>query len=1059
MCESIRDVRTLQFCRISPKSHNDKITKGRKDFYCDLNRNDDKMRCYFTLGNFDAICIYKTPDINASDPEWLSKVYTDKQRVITHTNANKQCHPMHLFSKRNNDDFWDEKTCQDFPFFLATFVYGVRRERQASEELLPNECSYYESKISKYLCAEAGNSKKLKFAVYNGISISDVVVLWYTKDIQEALKTISKIEFEGIARKTLTTIGFEMDNKTGAIKDNVLTHLDGLSDNRCDSLDDVGKMHITIRGSIKNYIKFQQMLERFNKILKLTYFLVCGENDFSLSTRIGWKALAELLEIYTKEADMIDDACWEIHTDLQIEHPITTADPSTNRQMKRYTEPTNILQSVYDKFLNIYESREQYKHAKIKEYPWAYAMFELLGTHSNIDKHPVLHGPSYMIYDSLRVANAYFGGDVKDFSCLNEDGQTRNEKYDLLLKCSKEKIFQFVRSCDQLTEQISRNDDVLQNGRSNAHPIHMSLPESALDFYHAFSRKVIDLLIAFDEDSNRKPDDFEYGFVLSPKLSERMRVSRVFDTEKLRTSNNDSGLIWPQKQVYVIEFPIEAAFRPIDFFVPLAHEFFHCFGDELRARTYRKRCMAAFIAANIVIAAGFDHARYQRLFVAIVKRIYGNDNSNNKEQYLNDALKTLEENARNCLGHEGLKDLFAEVQDAYYLYSDDTITQWSNARIYFEKEAMTQVISTRSIVRACSYYFRECYADTMMIALLQLTPDEYLRQFKEEVQKINPFGSKTEGLAKSSDFELNDSIEIALAQRIAIVLSTCCDKGLFDTDEVKDILEQKKPYFAGTFSATLHYVFSVLDNENFSWRVCKSYIPVFAMQYVKDYLKSSVDKLNDKYNRKANTLTQIRKDFDQIIRKGDMFGQRFYQIIYDYHQEVRDRVKEQEQTDHHPEAIVLMRKLQNGESLNTALYSFFDYLADGNEFKARESNGQEMVEFFLHLLQEECPVIKLDRDAAGYLKQRWNNIAVQIVCEQKDQAQILADDLAAECTIRPDEYVHLIANNWEQVGNNTYTFRFLAYLAKTIGEKLLDSPDIRKDFNKALLRITALWER
>ena len=82
-----------------------------------------------------------------------------------------------------------------------------------------------------------------------------------------------------------------------------------------------------------------------------------------------------------------------------------------------------------------------------------------------------------------------------------------------------------------------------------------------------------------------------------------------------------------------------------------------------------------------------------------------------------------------------------------------------------------------------------------------------------------------------------------------------------------------------------------------------SSIPLPALHHVVEYLISSIDMMvknapqlelpdGSKYK-----LKNLRKDFEAVIRNGDMFGRRFYEIIYYHHQDTKKSVKES-QNDH-----------------------------------------------------------------------------------------------------------------------------------------------------------------
>jgi len=73
--------------------------------------------------------------------------------------------------------------------------------------------------------------------------------------------------------------------------------------------------------------------------------------------------------------------------------------------------------------------------------------------------------------------------------------------------------------------------------------------------------------------------------------------------------------------------------------------------------------------------------------------------------------------------------------------------------------------------------------------------------------------------------------------------------------------------------------------------------PPAALDAVVRYLLECINELKDIPGRGKDlggelnkAMQTLRSDFDKIIRSGDMFSQRFYELIYRQHQKIRDSV-------------------------------------------------------------------------------------------------------------------------------------------------------------------------
>ena len=959
-----RDIRTLLFCKVSPdrESISGQKKVDHNDVYreiCELNLNGEgSKQSFFALGGFDALCVYPTiardcPFGLEDSTEWLGKIYEDKRRIISSINRHIVYHQMHLITNQDTSDFW-ALPYEEYPFFMASFAYGVQHNRDDSDQkqgvshLREGESSVYEHAILEYLEDKipTENQSTIRYVVYNGISVSDVVILWRTNDICAALDYVSGIELNGVARKTLTTLAFPMGSDGRILPCAYQRLVDMHSSGQ--------KLTVAIRGSIRRMQEFQNIQKALfapqnNEISKMLIrklrprtdskrrvrlvrhhgyrtpermqipihginnprnynrpltihksYQNFGENDFTISADVTFANIAHLLNLYYETHATISSACWEIHTDFRKEF---CSDGATDDHARF---PRDILTNVYQDFLDIFNN-DKGPGISLKEYPWAYDMVELLGTHYYIDRHPILHGPSYLLYKTLKIANAYFSGEVMDFESTH--------KIKSLLHDSNANLYLFIQNWDQLTEQIIRNDDVMLNSRSNSHAIHFSLPESALDFYHAFLRRIVDFLVEYDKNEGRKPENFEYDFLLSPKPITRFRFAPMFRTDMKYRTEEYGNKIWPEKQAYILELPQAHIFNPMEIIYPMIHECFHCFGDTLRLRELRLQNMSMFIATALVYSSHLDHKDYQKFMRTLALQIYPKE-LEGTVSYFSKALPMLKQKTYYILGYEGLDSLHKELgSDAFYLYSNRVMTFWSNGKDNFRasRTHLETMAQPDWYFGACRHFFKECYADAMSIALLELTPQEYLDRFKselihfhdhEEAHLLNHPNMNTYQTRYTYD---NGSMYIN-AQRLAIVFAACGGNPhvrYFKKEECLTAIEHLKNTDDGKYSAfsniLLDCYLPFVEDRPMPNHECA--IPVAALMQVVDYLNSCFVVLfkkapSLKIDIDSTTSTEyhlhdLREDYDSIIRKGKMFDRRFYQIIYEHHHAVRAKVDEE----------------------------------------------------------------------------------------------------------------------------------------------------------------------
>lgn len=898
-----RDVRTLLFCKDVPSPHEYK-SLFKKISEVGSPSAKEPRRTFLAFGGYDALAIY-SPEIDSDITPWFHQVYLDKQAAIRKPPQDVLYHQMHLVSQNPDTQHFWEDTDEKYPFFLVTLVYGVNAEKYAGNDFCTSEheCSLYEKTIRKALASlQCMDRTAVKYVVYNGITVSDVVILWKARNLPAVMHLIAQIEYSGIARKTLSTLCFPVD-KDGNVEEYVVDYLK----NHPDEL-----TNISLRGAVRNIQEFLNIREEMGRALPLkAWTQSLGKNDLGVSGNITYANLANLLEVYQTMSSNFYDACWEFMTDIRTQH----MDPE---QSKRGASriPRRIMCDLYDDYQKMYEANENNRF-NIMDYSWFNALQELLSTHHYIDHHPVLHGPSYLVYRSLLIAFSYFAGQVKDYDTA--------EKLQALLKRSEENIIMFIRNLDQLTEQITRNDDAMLNNHSNARTIHFSLSESALEFYHAFLRRIADYVLEYDRNADLIPDDFEYDFLLSPVTCSRFRSSSVFRTDH-QDHDYRSGKVWPSKQAYVLELPLESVFNPKDIFIPFVHECFHCFGDKLRQRELRKRQMTLFIASSLLNRAGMGKRDDRDLCALVAHLIYPAEN-HTTGNYLRVTNRQLEKRTSKLLDTESVETLLEEL--------DRPVSQNLKYRLNLLRTELLRINSTdavskdsgqvKAIVHDCKHLFKECYADAMAISLLGLTPGEYLESSLGELRRS--YDSRRLG-EDEQETGINIQRRLALsAQRFGIVLATCSVVGKEEDIKalggfaekdciaaIEEYKEKRKVFdsdaYTSLFVDYLKQSFKALTDQFAHIPSTKDFHSPAAMCHVMEYLKASIKMLyqeapglmiprgdcdeapnQEQSELRAYFIDDLQKDFDHIIRNCNMFGKDFYDMIHVYHQEVCNQVK------------------------------------------------------------------------------------------------------------------------------------------------------------------------
>ena len=907
-----RDVRTLLLC----KAH------GHQRSYqsiCHIKENEPDRRSFFTVGDFDALAVYRMDFDEKSD--WLEALLQDKQSVFREMSAshnghvsNVAYHPLHIVANMEGDHaeerrkkiekFWSPETAEEFPFLMVTFLYGASH---------PDLNQNYEDALWNYL--DQNQDDLCRYAVYNSINLCDLVILWYTKNIIDTLKKTLSVSFQGQAQETYTFVNLLMDKETGTLDERLRSSMEALKT----------PFPIGIRGSIRDGVEFDrhvyqplfQGAEGHFPLLSGEKPRDCrisfGENDFSITGWTDGRQFWWLMKYFLENSVYVDDACWNIFTEFQLPYSLEEQAPAP-RDKAGNIDPSNILQNVYDRFLDVYP--------KLSGYMWADAFLELISIHSRIDKLPVLHGPSYLVWGCLHVANLYLGGEGP--APYNE-----NTAWEEMLQESQYSIDRFVREWNQLTAQITKVDDMVFHHLGSTAAIYTTLSEPLLEMYHFFLSIFSSALNSSDLAEGAAKTEPVYSFLLVPTLNQQMRISDMFVVEPETDQN---------KQVYIIEFPMEFVYKPSQFVVQLAHECMHIFGDSIRRRVSRFQKMIGYLSYEII--GNFPRVSNPDHLAGILSRKFVEETLFLKDSgsrlYLNQVVKILKDIAKNrILTSEtfGLLCDAAVSEEEQSIFQNDAIDAWvrlsedfSWRGKNFERDNNENDASVRphqgfswwrknlgrgenafldakrcsfeEIIDACAYYFKECYADAMAIRFLGITPREYLEAFRSEAVFIDSWDTP-----QGAQF----------IQRVAIVLAACFQAGAFSTSSgipvkekellqeiestLREIYKTSDTTDASGLGEQIMLCFSILKEDDVSRAQSRNYWPpqgsiyystLSALGVVEEYLTKALEKLED---YQCALFEDSRELFASVIRDRKFFGKIFYKKIFEYHKDIQDRAQ------------------------------------------------------------------------------------------------------------------------------------------------------------------------
>lgn len=974
---------------------------------------------YLSLGSVDAFSLYDTTTeevLNGNN--WFGELYNDRREIILDSSEKICYHPIHLIANKSENTANTVK--QSGPFCLVTLIYGITEdEAQLNQKINRATCEHLsdnEWKIKAFLQG-INPLPSGSIEVYNAVNLCDAVIIWYTDDIIGTLKCADLIAGSNFARKTFTLVGIQWSTERHFISQEASAALRTHSEGDAYSL--------KIQGSIRDRRSFDSLEsaivaeKEFNdqkacQITDYVSYLVPGQADFTiLINALSGIQLEGILRFYlfgnTKASqarpeseesviDLVSPACWDIHTDLLFNNSQPGKRQSTGQEAEEAgmsteevtengapnegmsqngiqpLEETKMLQfdatfsinnpaetiiSLYKKYCNNILKKLDYA-------PWAVAFFELLTVHASIDRHPVLSGTSFLVHRFLEVTYYYLN------QWKNADKEDDRKKAEKMLEQSQDTLQEVIRVWGVLTEQMLRIDDFVFRGIGNSSVLFNTLPECALDFYHAFLHQFVDVLLKMDEECNRKKKDvdYHYDFLLLPELDRKISILPVFNADaSWKPDDKTVRQLGPPQQVFIVYFPIETVFTPIGFFAPLLHECFHYFGDTFRLRKKRTLFFCRFLANLIVanISGSWYKVPIHPSFklASITEIIYNHLHSlfenNPEENYYVEAepteaetskylsLKNVKDKLRkdevarelcdrlsaqitcefgfDILSLEGLrlrKSIFDILYNEYentkktptqYLdigiwleagiqkiFVDDDedglkLIQYS-AKVEYEKLelAYKETKNNRGIKKKDNtpdvftnwgdtlgrgwYYFKECYADLMMIQILDLAPDKYLSLFWNEMQDEKDWISTAQRIAfvLAVAYEENEK---TLKASVAEALTNAEN----DADQLSKDKKDKQKKACGVIRSIIK---CLLEQDSVSDLGKEAGIlPTATWVDIYDYLIEVRNQFNSVLNtipEIAEKVKEMQSQFSAVFESGGFLSNSFFKVIHKHHE-------------------------------------------------------------------------------------------------------------------------------------------------------------------------------
>lgn len=668
-----------------------------------MSENDVSCGKWIVFGYFDFLEVYPLP--REENSSWLSDILKHNQELSAELDGDYYFHPLHLTAGvsgtedyGNYEDFWTKN--DDKPFLFLTLV----------QEAAQGSISKVQEKVLQ-------SKTPVERICYRTMELSDLVVAWRSASLFDIFQEIHELyQMEEVGdMSTFSSVSQALVNgpkeNWGAIDRNK---------------EFFASARYVVR-SVQESHEYLLWLKDQNIDISHVYFSTGMEDLHMLQENMSAKTLLNLLRTHLNDGH--HRAFFECSTRLGIPETILPGkEPSSTKPKEPGFANDNLLgkgseESVFSgrckKLLEKFQSvRENTKNCSgIYEISWMKPASNLLNALAHMSKNWVMDGFCYLIYDAARL----FCGKIKHWEASRCP----------MGKKETEAVQRFIRGWGGLMEQVTRIDGrfIQMPGFS---PALCEIPAHLLEFYLSVIMCCADLM-------GKKTEGHDVALLLVPKICRRMKVYEILEEPQDRT------------HLLYVDIPMEMLYRPVSVMCGLCHELAHNVGE-----TWRNRRRRGYI---VLYAAAYELAGHLKIrSEATVYQIYTHlldicqqCKYASQMEYAEGLSVLLQMGVNSLLLDDAA---FSSWHAAYQEEKNLLSYQMRDVRLESDicrNKILADATELFSDLENLIYLFRECYADMVMIYLLNPSEEMY-RSFAE--QEIKSWKEENKGFHSDRQYYL-----------------------------------------------------------------------------------------------------------------------------------------------------------------------------------------------------------------------------------------------------------------------------------------------------------------
>lgn len=774
---------------------------------------------WVALGYFDTLQIYSLPR-SAYVDNWVYGMLAEEQRLAMQLDGDFYFHPVHIMSHSTEREAKKKQTFLETgtAYLAVTFV-------QAREITESDAAFQMENKLEKVLEDGLDARNRPEWVIYETLNLSDLIILWKADSLNAILDAIHFLYIQPEVGDLHTIPAIRFDTVCGdlqspqAVKEYI--------------------PRVISRYLIKDPYNAKEFFQEVSKYLLEKPYLTTGMEDVSVvmenvctqdlrNTIAARLTHNNIVSLYGKAFSET-----EIHLCLEEVNSNKIRPVKDNLRLVNYCEN---LQNGFQK-----EKKRLLKSAGdvSVDMSWLKVAGELYNALLDMSRNPVEDGFCFLILESARMF------------CQKLQGINLPSSEQIM------RIQRFLRGWGTLMEQSMRMDGKF-NQQPGFSPALCQIPSRLLELYLAFNAHCCKLIC------KQADDDYQFCFLLVPKLCRRIKVEVVFFDKP------------PCDRLLYVDVPSDLLYEPEYVMAHLCHEISHFCGESWRLRDKRKDAYLHICANELAYALGLSADQ-------TIDLIY---QDLNVYEYTNGFyLRNLQEES--LIQCQALLEDISAVQKWI-----DTTRTCANSPLQEYLDLM-QVMADRQelllanqncrrnpqgdffyVMEEITFLFKECYADISMIYILQLSAEQYFMLSKKETMLYNRM--KTEN---NLDYDL-------AVERWAIVLYTVFQERAMNM--LRGIQDDVMCEFAKDILSCM--VFFCMPSKE--WDMDVNYMMIHyhrrsSIYFLRRYLKSCYQKMrNSASQQDVEELKKLRNVFRKMTEQYDFTDQHCHGLLQEYRQDL-----------------------------------------------------------------------------------------------------------------------------------------------------------------------------